>query len=131
WEQALVAAERAIPVCQPIVDFLHEQAPDVLLVSPLVNTASDQVDWIKAARACAIRTGVCIASWDNLTNKGLLRIEPDMVLVWNEAQRREAQEYHYVARDRVAATGAQLFDKWFDKRPTHDREAFCRATGLP
>ena len=52
--------------------------------------ASEQVDWIKAARACGIRTAACIASWDNLTNKGLLRIEPDLVVVWNEAQRREA-----------------------------------------
>ena len=131
WEQALVAAERAIPVCQPIVDFLHEQAPDVLLVSPLVNTASDQVDWIKAARACGIRTGVCIASWDNLTNKGLLRIEPDMVLVWNEAQKREAADYHYIPEEKVAVTGAQLFDRWFEKTVTRDRDAFCHRVGLP
>jgi len=131
WERALVAAERAIPVCQPIVDFLHEQAPDVLLVSPLVNTASDQVDWIKAARACGIRTGVCIASWDNLTNKGLLRIEPDMVLVWNEAQKREAADYHYIPEEKVAVTGAQLFDRWFEKTVTRDRDAFCHRVGLP
>ena len=130
-ERLLMTAEQAIPVQQSIVDFLRTQAPQVLLISPLVAAASDQVDWVKAARECGIRTGVCIASWDNLTNKGLLRVEPDLVIVWNEAQRREAHEYHYVALDRVVATGAQLFDKWFDKRPTHDREAFCRATGLP
>jgi len=129
-ERMLMTAERAIPVQRSIVDFLRAQAPDVLLISPLVAAASDQVDWVKAARACGIRTGVCIASWDNLTNKGLLRVEPDLVIVWNEAQRREAHEYHYISMDRVAATGAQLFDKWFDKQPTRDREAFCRATGL-
>lgn len=130
-EHGLMAAERAIPVVQPIVDFLKAQAPDVLLVSPLVNTASEQVDWIKAARACGIRTAVCIASWDNLTNKGLLRIEPDLVLVWNDAQRREAEEYHYIPSEKIAVTGAQLFDRWFDKRPTRDRDAFCARVGLP
>jgi hypothetical protein len=130
-ERALMTADRAIPVEKSIVEFLRAQAPDVLLISPLVNAASDQVDWVKAANLCGIRTGVCIASWDNLTNKGLLRIEPDLVIVWNEAQRREAHEYHYVALDRVAATGAQLFDKWFERKVTRDREAFCRRVGLP
>jgi hypothetical protein len=130
-ERALMAAGRAIPVYQPIVDFLRAQAPDVLLVSPLVTAASEQVDWIMAARACGIRTAVCVASWDNLTNKGLLRVEPDLVLVWNEAQRREARDFHYVREDKVQATGAQLFDKWFARRITRDRAAFCRHAGLP
>src|SRR4030095_16448798 len=107
-ERMLMAAERAIPVQPSIVDFLRAHAPDVLLVSPLVAAAFDPVDWVKAARVCGIRTGVCIASWDNLTNKGLLRVEPDLVIVWNEAQRREAHEYHYVQIDRVAAAGRQL-----------------------
>jgi len=130
-ERLLMSAERAIPIQPSIVEFLRAHAPDVLLVSPLVAAASDQVDWVKAARLCGIRTGVCIASWDNLTNKGLLRVEPDMVIVWNEAQREEAHEYHYVPLDRVAATGAQLFDKWFDKRVARERDEFCRAIGLP
>jgi len=131
FERVLMSAERAIPVCQPIRDFLRQQAPDVLLVSPLVVAASEQVDWIKAARACGIRTAVCVASWDNLTNKGLLRIEPDMVVVWNEAQRREALDYHYVDERKVAVTGAQLFDRWFEKTVTRDRSAFCERVGLP
>jgi hypothetical protein len=130
-ERALAAAERAIPVCEPIRHFLRQQAPDVLLVSPLVVAASEQVDWIKAARACGIRTAVCVASWDNLTNKGLLRIEPDRVIVWNEAQRREAHDYHYVDAQKVAVTGAQLFDRWFDKTVTRERAAFCARVGLP
>jgi hypothetical protein len=130
-ERGLMAAERAIPVCEPIRDFLRQQAPDLLLVSPLVVAASEQVDWIKAARACGIRTAVCVASWDNLTNKGLLRIEPDLVVVWNEAQRREARDYHYVDEHKVAVTGAQLFDRWFDKTVTRDRAAFCERVGLP
>src|SRR5687768_14452101 len=126
-----MAADRAMPVSPAIVRYLREQAPDVLLVSPLVDAASEQVDWIKAARALGIRTAACIASWDNLTNKGLLRIEPDMVLVWNEAQKREAREYHYMPEGKVAVTGAQLFDKWFVKTATRDREQFCARVGLP
>jgi hypothetical protein len=130
-QRTLMAADRAIPLCQPMVDFLRGQAPDVLLVSPLVDAASEQVDWIKAARACGIRTAVCVASWDNLTNKGQLRIEPDLVVVWNEAQKREAHEFHYIPAAKIATTGAQLFDRWFVKRATRGREAFCARVGLP
>jgi hypothetical protein len=126
-----MAVDRAIPVYPPMIDFLREQAPDVLLVSPLVDGASKQVDWIKAARACGIRTAVCVASWDNLTNKGLLRIEPDLVVVWNEAQRQEAHEYHYIPADKIEATGAQLFDRWFVRRVTRERNEFCARVGLP
>lgn len=130
-ERILAAADRAIPVAPAILEFLRREAPDILLVSPLVEVASEQVDWIKAARRLGIRTAACIASWDNLTNKGLLRIEPDTVIVWNEAQKREAEEYHYIPADKVAVTGAQLFDKWFGQAPTRDRQAFCARAGLP
>ena len=127
----LMACDRAIPPYPPIVDFLHEAAPDVLLVSPLVDAASKQVDWIKAARTLGLRTAVCVASWDNLTNKGLLRIEPDLVVVWNDALKREAQEYHYIPEEKIAVTGAQLFDRWFAGRVTRNREEFCARVGLP
>ncbi len=130
-QRGLMAADRALPVSASIVEFLRQQSPDVLLVSPLVDAASEQVDWIKAARALGIRSAACIASWDNLTNKGLLRIEPDMVVVWNEAQKREAHEYHYIPEEKIAVTGAQLFDKWFTKTATRDRAAFCARVGLP
>jgi hypothetical protein len=129
-ERVLMAAERAIPVCRPILDLLNEQAPDVVLVSPLIDAASEGVDWIKAARTAGIRNAVCIASWDNLTNKGLMRIEPGLVVVWNEAQRQEAREYHYMPAEKIVATGARLFDRWFERGITRDRPAFCERVGL-
>jgi hypothetical protein len=130
-ERALAAMEQAIPVPQSVLDFLRQQAPDLVLISPLVDASSDQVDLVKAARRCGVRTAVAVASWDNLTNKGLLRIEPDLVVVWNESQRREAHEYHYIEADRVTTTGAQLFDKWFLRQVTRERAAFCARVGLP
>ena len=130
-ERALMAGEQAIPLSRNVVEFLRREAPDVLFLSPLVAAGSPQVDWIKAARACGIRTAVGVASWDNLTNKGLMRIEPDLVLVWNEAQKQEACAYHYMPEAKVVATGAQPFDRWFTKEVTRDRGAFCARVGLP
>src|SRR4030095_13968020 len=75
-------------------------------------------------------SALCVASWDNLTSKGLVRVLPDHVVVWNEAQKREATALHGVPADRVLVTGAQLFDRWFTMQPSRSREEFCRAAGL-
>jgi hypothetical protein len=102
-----------------------------VVVSPVVEAASDQVDLLKAAQARGTRAAVAIASWDNLTNKGDLRVPADLTLVWNEAQKREAVTLHRLPPDTVEVTGAQAFDRWFDRTPSRSRDLFCRAVGLP
>ena len=82
---ALCALERIIPLSKEMSAFLRAEAPDVLLVTPLVEPASIQVDYLKSARALGIPTALCMASWDNLTNKGGIRVSPDRVFVWNAA----------------------------------------------
>ena len=126
----LCALERVIPLSADVTAFLREQAPDAMLVTPLVEPASIQVDYIKSARALGIPTALCVASWDNLTNKGAIRVPPDRVFVWNAAQVEEAVRLHGVNRDRVAMTGAQMFDHWFSWQPSRTRAEFCQAVGL-
>ena len=123
-------AERMIPTSPSIDAFLSQQSPDLLLVTPLVELGSQQVDYVKSARRLGVRSALTVASWDNLTSKGLIRVLPDHVIVWNEAQRAEAAALHHVPPGRVLATGAQLFDDWFDVQPTRSREEFCRQVGL-
>jgi hypothetical protein len=123
-------SEAAIPSSPEIERFLRERAPDVVLVSSVVRHASEEVELLKSARRLGIPTGVCVASWDNLTNKGLLKFVPDRVFVWNDAQVAEAVELHGIPADRVRATGAALFDDWFQRRPTRTRAELARAAGL-
>jgi hypothetical protein len=127
----LSRVERAMPPSREVAAFFERHRPDVVIVSPLVDTASDQVDAVRSAQALEIRTVAAIASWDNLTNKGLLRVTPDLVTVWNEAQKREAIEMHGIPAGRITVTGAQLFDKWFERMPSRSREEFARRVGLP
>jgi hypothetical protein len=129
--KALTVLQRAIPSSPAVKAFLREHAPDVVLVSPLVDAKSDQVELVKAAHALGLPVGACIPSWDNLTNKGVMRVQPDAVIVWNEAQKREAVEYHAVSPESVVITGAQPFDRWFTRRPSTTREEFCGKVGLP
>ncbi len=122
--------EAAIPTSDRVDDWIRDEAPDVVLASPLVKYASNQVEILKSARAASLPTGIGVASWDNLTNKGLLKFVPERVFVWNEIQRREAKEMHGIPAERVVATGAQLFDEWFERRPSSSREEFVRRAGL-
>lgn len=128
---ALQRFESVVPVDSHIHTYIADINPDILLVTPLIDFASPQVDYIKSARALGIPCALCVHSWDNLTNKGLIHVQPDGVIVWNEAQKREAVEMHRVSAEAVLITGAQCYDKWFERRPSRTRAQFLADTGLP
>ena len=127
---ALRAIERSLPPPAYVTQYLADERPDLVLVTPLVDLGSRQADWLRAAKRLGIRAGYPVFSWDNLTNKGLVRDEPDLVLVWNDLQAREAEELHGISRDRIRITGAPVCDPWFGRRPSRSREEFCHEVGL-
>ena len=122
---------RAIPRDPEIDRFIREMHPDVLALTPLIEPGSPQAEYVRSARALGVRTAFCVASWDNLTNKGLVHGAVDLVAVWNEAMKREAVDLHGIPARRVVVTGAAAFDHWFDWRASTTREAFCTRIGLP
>ncbi|HLG55040.1 MAG TPA: hypothetical protein VI485_06890 [Vicinamibacterales bacterium] len=123
-------AERQLP-SDPLYDsFLREQAPDVLLLSPLVHFGSAQADFVASARALGIPVGMLLYSWDNLSTKGCLHRPPDWMFVWNERQRAEARALHAFPEDRVVVAGAPRFDAFFELRRRLPREEFHERLGL-
>ncbi len=122
--------ERCVPAVPGPDRYLAELAPDVVLITPLIELGSTQADWLRAAKRRGLRTAFPVFSWDNLTNKGLLRDVPDVVLVWNDLQAAEARDLHGVPADRIRITGAPAFDHWFGWRPSLDRHEFCEEVGL-
>lgn len=129
-DRALRRLERAIPDSPAIDEFIRSQAPDIVLVTPLVAGAA-QADYVRSAKSLGVRTALCVASWDNLTNKGVVRDAPDHIYVWNEDQVREAVDLHGIPAERVVATGAHSFDQWFAWRPSTTPEEFRQRLGLP
>ena len=122
---------RAIPTDVRIDAFLEVHRPDVLALTPLIEPGAPQAEYVRSARALGIPTALCVASWDNLTNKGLIHGPVDLVTVWNDMMKEEAVTLHGVPADKVVVTGAQPFDHWFGWQPRVRREAFCRQIGLP
>ena len=125
----LTMLERAIPSSRTLERFIGDREPDAVLVTPLITDRCPQVDLIKSAQSIGTPAALCVASWDHLTTKGLMRIQPDLVSVWNDEQRAEAIAYHDADPQRLVVTGAQPFDRWFERTPT-DRAAFCAKAGL-
>ena len=126
----LRAGERVMPVSDASRAFIEAQNPDVVLVASVTAWRLPQIDHLRAARALGRRTGICVFSWDHLSSKALLRDVPDRILLWNETQKREAIEWHGMPEERIAVTGAQCYDQWFDRAPMRDRVSFCHAVDL-
>jgi hypothetical protein len=122
--------ERSLPAPPHARRFVKEQAPDVVVATHLNEWGSPQSDYVRAARGLGVRTAYLVFSWDNLTNKGLVREEPDRVLVWNELQEREAVELQHLPAERVRLTGAPAYDHWFGWQPGLTRDEFCARVGL-
>ncbi|MBI3049005.1 MAG: hypothetical protein HYY76_11930 [Acidobacteria bacterium] len=127
----LRALERALPRMKATEEFIAAHQPDAVLVTPLVDLGSPQIDHVRAAKVLGTRTVLPVCSWDHLSTKSLLRFVPDAVIVWNNVQRTEAIEMHGVPAEKIIVTGAQCYDQWWGRRPSRSREVFCERVGLP
>jgi len=123
--------EESVPLNKHIREYLRKINPDVVLFTPILDGGNRLIDHAKAAKALGVPIVLCVASWDNLTNKGLIQVEPDKVTVWNFYQRDEAIRHHGVPAERISVTGAQVFDEWFTRKPSCSRRNFLERVGLP
>ena len=122
--------DRALPT-DPVFDaFIAERQPDLVIVTPLIETGSPQSAYLRSARSLGIRTCLSVYSWDNLTNKGLIHDPLDLVTVWNPMMKDEAVSLHRVPAGRVVVTGSAPYDHWFTWTPRTTRAAFCERSGL-
>ena len=123
--------ERLVPPDAAITRWLRNNRPDVAVASPINMKFSEDVEYVKAAKALGIPTVVPVLSWDNLTTKGLFHAIPDLTLVWNQAQFNEAVSIHHVPASRIVITGSPFLDKWFEPpQLSFDKTAFCNKVGL-
>ena len=110
--------------------YLRDQQPDVVVMTPLVVLKTAQLDLARAAMELGVRNVFAVASWDHLSSKTELTFSPQRTFVWNEIQKKEAIQWHGVAGDDVIVTGSQVFDEWFARTPSTTRADFCGRIGL-
>jgi hypothetical protein len=127
--RAVEALDHAIPSSRLLERELTDTQADVLVLAPHLMPGSRDSEFLKSAHALRIPSCLAVASWDNLSSKQFLHELPDVLIVWNDVQRREATELHRVPEARIAVTGAQNFDLWFDWEP-RERGEFCARLGV-
>ena len=124
--------EQAVPRSRELEAFYREQAPDVVLITPLVDIGSPQLDHF-AARARARHAHGAAASAAGITCRASRCCAPcpDRVIgLERDAEAAKPIELHGVPADRVVVTGAQCYDQWFGRAPSRSREEFCAHVGL-
>ena len=127
----LTRFEKWVPPDGRIVADLAQSKPDVVVLSPMIQRFSEEVEYAKAAKMLGIPTVVPAYSWDVLTTKGLFHIIPDFFLAWNQVQHTEAMDIHGLPEQNILITGSPFFDKWLDADKLREtRSRFCRRVGL-
>jgi hypothetical protein len=122
--------EAAVPIPEEVGALLRAYSPDVVMVTPLIRLGSFEVDYIRAAAAAGVPSVFPVSSWDNLTNKGVLRAVPDVTIVWNQTQLDDAVRLQKLPHEKVVVVGAHSFDHWFQWEPEAGREELLSECGL-
>jgi len=101
--------------------------PD-LLYSTDVQNEYDLL-FMREARNRKVSVVSQVRSWDNLTQWGLIRIIPDLLLVPSHFVADEAVRYHDVPKSKAAVVGYPHYDPYF-RLETDSRETFFESEGL-
>ncbi len=107
--------------------YLEKYHPN-LVFSPDIYHHTD-AHLLAAARRRGIPIAGMVRSWDCPTNKNLLRVVPDEILVNNNIMKEELIRLHSVPPENIHAMGFPQFDEYFRLAPT-PRNAFFHSLGI-
>ena len=106
------------PVEEMVKGEIGKFDPDVVIASPVnLPSSSADLEYLRVAKKLAVPTVLPVFSWDNLTTKGVVHVKPDLLLVWNDMQAREAVRYHGIDKKTIRICGSPFFDPWFSYNP--------------
>ena len=86
------------------------------------------VSLLHEAKKKNIKNMAMVRSWDNLTSKGLIRVIPEKLLVWNEIVKNEAKKYHFIKDSLISIVGIVHYDS-YKNLEQKSREEFIKDIG--
>ncbi len=86
------------------------------------------ISLVHEAKKRGVKNIAMVRSWDNLTSKGLIRVVPEKLLVWNEIIKTEAKKYHYIKEPIIFVVGIVHYDL-YKTYPQKSREEFIKELG--
>jgi len=87
------------------------------------------IQFIKIGKIRNIKTISTVNSWDNLSNRGLLPLVPDILIVHNQNLLEEAINDHLVDQARIVISGLPHFDYYYNYQPS-DKKKFYQKINI-
>ena len=103
--------------------------PDLVLCANLFD--EPEVHLLREAKRRGVKTIGIINSWDKATSRGILRLLPDRLVVFNNHVRDDLLRYQAVPRDRIFVGGIPHYDQYISLRPWNREEFFRRLNLSP
>jgi hypothetical protein len=100
-----------------LVKFFSEFNADIAIFSGLVYVDNLQPYYLNILKNLGVRTTYLVNSWDNLSNKGDIKVNPDIVYVWNEEIKLECIKLHYINEVSIKVVGSVAFQKLYGFSP--------------
>lgn len=91
----------------------------------VVSTSPLDIRENEIANSLKIKKAAIVISWDNLTSKGLMNADHDLIIVWNRFMADEYRRFHSIfgVSGQIEITGIPRFDLYFREKSLH--EALC------
>jgi len=105
-------------------DYFNKYQPDFVFCPDVFH--DDDARVLAAAKSRGIKTIGMVRTWDNINNKGLFRVKPDILLVSNKIVRQEAIDYEGMKAEDIRVVGMPQFDYYVTSERTPREDFFKR-----
>lgn len=108
-------------------DILDAVKPDLIVYS---NMMLGQMDCLREARRRSIPLVLDVPTWDQVTSKGPMTVQPDYAIAWSEEMKFDLVRMHGIPEDHILVGGVLYFDPYFAPPVIETREQYCARLGL-
>lgn len=108
------------------VDLFNKYKPNSVFITDIQSEID--IALLNEARSNNIKMLAMVRSWDNLTSKGLIRVIPNRLIVWNEIIKNEAIKYHQIKSNTISIVGIPHYDD-YKKYDYSNKQAFFQKIG--
>lgn len=109
-------------------DYFEKYKPSLVFSTDVFH--NDDVYFLAEAIHRKIKTIGMVRSWDNITNKGLFRVNPDKLIVHNNYIKNNVLKYQNFSRKNMFISGLPQFDYYFKNYKLSSREEYFKGVGL-
>ena len=124
------AADLRLTTSSVYDDYFDKYRPEAVFASDVLGLNANDSILLREAKRRGIKTVAMVRSWDNLTSKGVVRVQPDVLLVQTKRMADEAERLADMASSAIRTVGVPSFDHYFGYRPSPPEE-FYKKAGLP